>query len=156
MSRVLSAAAIRAALAQETDQVFLVCLTVSGPGITTFRVVNDTQDLVRAAGTFIGYPFEIVLPDEDAEKLPSAQVRISNVSRDIIGALRGLPSPATVTLEVVLASSPDTVEFGPFDIGLLWADYDVNVITFNLGTESILSEPFPAGTYDPQNYPGLF
>lgn len=156
MPRLLSPAATRAVLAQETAQVFLDCLTVSGAGITTFRVVNDTQDLVRGAQTFLAFPFELRLPEDVAEKMPSASIVISNVSRDIVGALRGLAAPATVRIETVLASSPDTVELGPFDFDLTSAEWDIASVRFTLGYEAILGEPFPAGTYNPRDWPGVF
>jgi hypothetical protein len=58
--------------------------------------------------------------------------------------------------EVVLASSPDTVEAGPFTMTLVAAEYDALVVTGELAFEDVLNEPFPGHGYIPSEYPGLF
>lgn len=153
----LSPAALQAALAQETEEVFLACLTIEHPDLQTpIRLVNDTQDLVRAAGTFIAFPFEVPVPDADDQKLSQVQIRIDNVDRSITDTIRGLDGKPQITLEVVLASSPDTVEAGPFPFSLLDSGYDALAVTGRLGFEDVLNEPFPKDSFTPQLFPGLF
>ena len=156
MSRSLSALCRQALYAEGTEQVFLLLLTIShGDLAAPIRVVNNTVSIVSRSQTFVAYPFEIDLPGESAEQLASVQLRIDNVDRAIVDSLRQLLAPPSVLLEVVLASQPDVVE-ASFALTLASADYDALVVTATLRFEDILSEPFPAGSFLPGNFPGLF
>jgi hypothetical protein len=153
----LSLVALQAALAQETGQVFLTCLTISHATLPTpIRLVNDKVDLVRAAGTFIAFPFEIALPEQRDDQLPQVELVIDNVDRSISQAIRNLTSPPTITLEVVLASSPNTLESGPHTLTLLDVSYDAQEVRGRLGFEDVLNEPFPKDSFTPKDFPGLF
>lgn len=155
--RNLSLPALQATFAQETGEVFLMCLTISGAGLAQpIRLVNDMQDLNRAAGLFQAFPFELALPQDLEDQLPQVRLSVDNVDRQIVRAVRALTAPPTVTLEVVLASSPDTVEAGPFAMTLRLADYDAGTVSGMLGYEDMLNEPFPKDTFTPNNSPGLF
>lgn len=157
MSRTLSLAARKAVNAQETDEVFLLLLTLDHEDITEpIRVVNNTVDIVSQGETYIAYPFEIALPDEDAESVARVTLRIDNVDRKIVKSLRSISSPLSVGLEVVMAASPDTVEAGPFNMTLVSAEYDALTVTGELAFEDVLNEPFPGHAYVPSDYPGLF
>ena len=70
--------------------------------------------------------------------------------------MRSIATPLSITLEVVTASDPDTVEAGPFEFQSRAVEYDVQTMRFTLAFEPLLSEPFPAYTYTPLDYPGLF
>ncbi len=153
----VSATALQAMLAAQTGEVFLTTVKIEHSGLAqTIRLVNDTQNLVRADGTYIAYPFETSLPMDDDKQLPAVRLAIDNVSRDYIDDLRALSSPPTVTLEVVLASSPDTVEAGPYVFTMKEAGYDALRIEAELGWEDVASEPFPGGSFDPLQFPRLF
>jgi hypothetical protein len=153
----LSAAALQAVLAHQTEKVFLACLTITHADLALpIRVVNDGQDLVRTEGVFTAYPFEVPMPDSDSQKPPQVRLRIDNVDRSITAALRALSSKPTVTLEVVLADSPNTIEAGPFPFTLQLASYDALVVEGTLGFEDVLNEPFPKDSFTPKLFPGLF
>jgi hypothetical protein len=155
--RNLSLPALQAIFTQDTGEVFLMCLTIDGPGLAApIRLVDDQQDLVRTAGTFQAFPFQIAMPQESEDQLPQVQLVVDNVDRQIVQAIRALTSPPTVTLEVVLASSPNTLEAGPFAMTLRHSDYDATAVSGTLGYEDMLNEPFPKDSFTPTNSPGLF
>jgi len=82
---------------------------------------------------------------------------VDNVDREVLQQIREVSGVPKVTMEVILASSPDTVEAGPFDFSLKQASYDVLAITGTLGYEDdILNQRVPAMSYTPSNSPGLF
>lgn len=153
----LSLPALQAALAQETGEVFLSCLTIAHASLDTpIRLVSDTQDLVRANGTFLAFAFEVALPDQADDTLPRVVLRIDNVDRSITDAIAALASPPTITLEAVLASSPNTLEAGPFALTLKNVTYDALVVQGQLAFEDVLNEPFPKDAFTPAAFPGLF
>ena len=157
MSRTLSQAARRAVNAQETDKVFLLLLSLDHEDLAEpVRVVNNTQDVASRGDTYIAYPFEIALPDEDPDSVVRVTLRIDNVDREIVKNLRAISSPLSVGLEVIMAASPDTVEAGPFNMTLVSAEYDALTVTGELAFEDVLNEPFPGHSYVPSEYPGLF
>ena len=157
MSRALSQAAKQAVNAQETDEVFLLLLTLDHADLAQpIRVVNNTENVVSRGDTYVAYPFEIALPDEDPESVARVTLRIDNVDRQIVQSLRAIQAPLSVALEVVMASAPDTVEAGPFNMTLVAAEYDALTITGELAFEDVLNEPFPGASYIPSEYPGLF
>lgn len=156
MSRSLTAAAVRAVLAQETDAVFLELLTISHPDIATVRVVNNTLPITSRGNVYDGFPFSLRLPQDVAERLGTVQLTVNNVDRRLVEAIRSVPAPLTVSIEVVTAATPDLVEVGPFDCELFDVTGTMTTISGTLGFEPVLNRVFPAGKFDPQRFPGLF
>lgn len=157
MPRALSATAKSAIYAQETGEVFVMLVTIAHVAlVSSLRFASNTQDVTSRGNVYLGWPFRVALPAELDDQLPVVQLQIDNVDRRIMEGVRQLTSPPTVTLEVVLASAPDTVEAGPFDFSLKGCDYDALVITGTLAFEDVLNEPYPAFTFTPGLFPGLF
>lgn len=157
--RTVSANALRAMLAQETGEVFLICLTVNHQSFSSpILIVNDQKPLVRTAGTFEPFAFEINLPNEEEDRIPNVTVTFDNVDRSIIQVIRTITGARpSVTMEVVLASSPNTVEAGPFNFAILSITYDASTVQATLGFEDdLLNTAFPGDTYTPANSKGLF
>ena len=98
----------------------------------------------------------MTLPDDDDEKPPTVTLSITAVDRQVVSAVRGIDGDMTVTIEVVLASSPDTVEAGPFDFTLRGVTYDAMTIQGTLAYEDVLNEPFPGDSFTPSRFPGVF
>lgn len=157
MPRVLSPAAVASALAEQTAEVWLVCLTISGDNLPTFRIVTDTVPLERISGTFQPYPFEAELPEDIERSAGTVTVRVCNVDRAVTRLLKEYQGVPQAVLEVVLGSSPDTVEMGPFEFSVLFAEADELVIALQLGyEENLLNQQVPAQSYTPSNSPGLW
>ena len=154
--RALSPAAVRAHTAQETGEAFLMLVTIAHSDFAeTLYFVNDTVDLVSRGNTYRGWPFQVTLPEEREDSLPTVQLQIDNVDRQIMQGIRALTTAPMVTLEVVLALSPDTVEAGPFHFTLRGVDYTALVITGTLAPEDILNEPFMQYSFTPEWFAGL-
>jgi len=159
----LSAEGRKDAIKQESDNPFLLCLTVEHEKLLqALRVVANTEDIVRQSGTYSAFPFEIRLPDEDPDRAPRTTITIDNVD----GTEEGEPTmgeivesfvePATMTLEAILAKSPDVVEFGPIKMELGDCTYDEMTVQGSLTADGGLSEePYPGDTYNPVDYPAL-
>lgn len=157
MSRTVSPSALQAMLARETDEVFLVCMRVSHSSFATIRIVNNTENIVRSDGTYLAFPFSLVLPQDTEDAIPSVTVQFDNIDEMILDAIRTVSGRPAVSFDVVLASSPNTVEAGPFNFSLLNAQYDRKIVTCTLGfEEDILNQTVPKGQYTPSNSPGLF
>jgi hypothetical protein len=157
MPRILSPQGARAVLAQQTGEVFLCCLQIYGPGLTTMYLVNNTVSIVRGVTVFQPYPFEAILPDDSENPAPTVTLRIDNVDRQVTEAIRGYTGIPKCRLDVVLASDPNHVEVGPFDFAITGVEYDAVSITATLGyEEDFLNQQVPAAKYLPSNSAGLF
>lgn len=155
--RQLSPQATQAVHAEETPEVFLTLLTFTHPSLPApVRVVDNHSDITSRGMSFVGYPFEVILPGEDPSRPQTATVRIDGVDRQIVALLRELDSSPSVTVEIILASSPDVVEVAFEDLSLASADWDATTITAELAYEDVLNEPFPGDSFTPANHPGLF
>lgn len=134
----------------------LVLLTIDHDSIDPpIRVVNNTEDIESNGEEFIAYPFSIVLPDSQEAAPPRARLQISNVSREIMQAVRTISSPAQVTIQVIRQDDHDTVEM--FYDGMLLVGVRGGAITVegNLEFEDLMREPYPAVTFSPAEFPGL-
>lgn len=157
MSRTVSAAAREALYGAQTAEVFLHLLVIDHADLVApIRLVNNTENIVSAGNTYTAFPFEVNLPPDQEGELPRVQLVVDNVTQLLVEEVRSISSPFTVSLSVVMASAPDTVEAGPFEFEAKSAEYDVQRMVFTLAYESLLQEPFPYLSYTPSNYPGLF
>ena len=152
--------------AQETAEVFVLLLEVSTAG-EPIRVALDSQsldtkltvdgtDTYDPAVTFAGGYFGIELPEEAGENISTVRVTIDNVDRVIVAAIRSANTPPECKLWVVLRSSPDVVEVGPYHLTLESAQYDAMTVTGELAFEELTNRRYPAHEFTPVNTPGLF
>jgi hypothetical protein len=157
MSRTVTQAFKQAVFAEETEEAFLILLTIDHTDLSApIRVVDNMQDITSRGDLFVGFPFEIALPSDTDDGPPRARLRIDNVDQSIVQALRSISSAPSVHMELVRASDPDTVEADFPDFELKVGRYDVLTVEGELGQESYLAEPYPAGRFDPARFPGLF
>lgn len=149
-----------AVIAQETDEVIIVLLTIDHEDIVEpIRVSSDSVDTVSRGNTFIPFPFEIKLPDSSDGKVSSTSISISNVDRRIVMAIREMTTgsvPPTVLIEIVLASDPDVLEAEFEGFSMTDAKYNKINVQASISQESFYHEPFPKDSFTPANFPGLF
>lgn len=131
-------------------------LTISHSSLATpLRFVNNNENIVSRGNTYTAFPFEIDLPNDDPDQPPKAQLRIDNVDRSIVQTIRTITSPPTVTIEVILASAPNTVEVSFTNLTLRNVSYDESEVTGELVFDAIYTEPVSV-TMTPSRFPGMF
>lgn len=156
--REVSPAALQGMLAQEAAEVFVPCLKIEHTDLPApLQLAYNNEPLTRSTGEYKPYDFRINLPRQSDEETPSLQVQVDNTDLEVNDAIRQLTGQPTVTFDVVLASSPDTVEAGPFVMNLQEATANAQTITGTLGYEmDIFSQTVPGQQFLPTNSPGLF
>lgn len=155
--RLLSPTFLRAIHAQDSEQVLLPLVRLSHPDWDDdVRLVPDWQPIMHQGAEYIPYAFEITLPDDDAEGLPVLRWVADNVSREIVMLMRGVTDKITARVVWVLASTPDFIEAGPFDVEMAAVEYDAQTLSGTMQIEPILDEPFGYLTMTPKTAPGLF
>ena len=156
MPRTTSATLKAEVFAQHSSEIFYALLVISHADITTLRFVANTENVTSNGNVYTAYPFEIRLPQEREDQPPQIPIVIDNVARVIIDEIRTLTGPADVEISIVLASDPDTVEYGPVQATLRNVDWNLGIITGDLQAEDLLNEGYPGHSFTPQNAPGLF
>jgi len=171
MSRLdsLSSNAIATLFAQESTDPIITLLTISGTGIATpvrlcdqfLTRLSETADeivygLTSNGNDFYYLPFGLSLPTEEFAAAPRCVVTLQDVTRLLIPTIRNISTPPNVQIDIILASDPTTVEvtFGSFIMSNI--RYNANTITADLVIESLEIEPFPAHSFTPSYFPGLF
>jgi Domain of unknown function (DUF1833) len=153
----LSDAAKEALYLPSTDQVFLPLLTITTADLDgPLYLVSNTDDIISNGNTFTAYEFSIDLPVQDDEVTIGTQIVIDNIDRQIMQTLRQITDVPLISLSIVLAATPDTLERGPLPFELSSVDYDALSITGTLVFDSIFDEPSPAYAYTPALFPALF
>jgi hypothetical protein len=152
----LSQTALQGVLASSTELVFLECLKVEHSEINTLRLVNNTEDVVRGDGTYSRFAFSVRAETQMQGQPPQISIDADAVDQRIVLALRQLAGKrerAKITFDVVLADSPDTVEFGP-------VEFEFDSISGNSATQvsvkasflkGALNDAFPAKQFAPSN-----
>jgi hypothetical protein len=157
MSRNVSTTARAAMYAAQTDQVFLQLLDIDHENLQDpIRVVNNTETMAHGGNTYLPFPFRIDLPDEQEDTITNARLTIDATDRQIIIAIRQLATAPSITWKLVLASSPDTVEAGPFDFVLRNVRYSLHTVSGELVYEDRLNLEVPKLKFAPEHFGGLF
>lgn len=157
MSRSLSSAALQSLHAAETDDAFLILLTISHDDMASpLRVTSDAVATESRGNTFVPFPFELTLPDDMDDRAAQARLLIDNVDRQIVYAVRSLNSAPSILIEIVRAADPETVEAQFVDFKLVDVSYDAWRVEGVLSIEDFTAEPYPAGIFSPSQFPGLF
>lgn len=160
---------LREVFAQETGICPVFLLTITHPALTdpilvssdpTERLSQTAADIVygtRSRGKeFVFFPFTLTLPSDEDEGPQNMQLTLDNVLRQYTDILRSIVGPPTLLAELVLADMPDTVEAYWPEYLMNNVKYDAQTITVTLALETLQREPFPALTFNPSYFPGLY
>ncbi|OCC01716.1 hypothetical protein BA190_27530 [Labrys sp. WJW] len=165
--RTLSAR-FRAALYRENmEEVPAMLITITHPDLTTpLHFSSDPTERISTEPLLYGtvsrgtqynfVPFQVTLPADQDDAPPTIDITLSVVGREAVPLLRSAIEPPSVTLEIILAQYPDDVEAVFPDFDLVSASYGGDSATISLAIDSMASEPFPAGSFTPSYFPGMF
>ncbi|QFQ88272.1 hypothetical protein F8A10_12200 [Paracoccus kondratievae] len=96
-----------------------------------------------------------VLPG-DAEDAPAqATLVLENLDAGMVEIIRSFTTPATVSMAVVMADSPDHVEAEWSGLQIVSAEITGGEIVLALSRDEIELEPFPSGRLIKNRFPGL-
>lgn len=106
---------------------------------------------------FVGIPFQIILPTDEAGSPPSSRLSIDNTSREITTAIRlATGAPPAVQIDVVRLFDQDAVELTFPSLNLRNVRVDVGKILGDLFSEDLQTTPYPADRFTPGAFPGMF
>lgn len=138
--------------------------------VTPIRVVRDFVDLSarlestapRDASTyvtFVGYGFDIVPPEVSSGGVPTLQITIDNVSREIMAGLElavTTSTPITVIYRLFLSTDLTAPQNNPpMTMTIISISADVFKITATATLGDLVNKRFPANLYNLETFPAL-
>lgn len=165
--RILSLNFRQALFSQESGEVPIFLLTITHPSLdapiylstdATERF-SETPLMYRTQSRGVDFLYagiDITIPDEQDKSPPASKLTIANITRDIIPLARSVNTPPSVKIEAVLASALDDVEMTWPALDMSNLTYDANQLVFDLTMDALVTEPYPAGTFSPAYFGGLF
>lgn len=167
MARNLSPGFIAGLYSQESDEVVICLLTVTHADIgdpiylssdPTTRLSDDPliYGTESRGQQYIYLPFEFTFPDDRSDSPPRVQLTMDNIDRSLVTILRSFSTPASVMMEIVLASDLDAVEITMPALQMSDVTIDDHTISATLVADALVNEPHPAGQFTPGSFPGMF
>lgn len=98
---------------------------------------------------------EAVLPSDLDDTPAAGQIVLALTDQALVTAVRSVTTVPTISMAVVLASSPDVIEFEVRDLDIVSHDINAGEVTLTFSREDIEQEPCPAGRFTKDNFPGL-
>jgi hypothetical protein len=104
---------------------------------------------------FLFILMSVMVPDDQEDSPPAAQLVLEAVDNRIVDALRSTLQRATVSMALVLASTPDLVEQEWLNFKLISAEGGGDTINLTISRDPVTAEPWPAGRMTRDRFPGL-
>jgi len=158
MPRNFSQVAIQSANAVETDQVWLILMKIEHPDLDeTLYLVNNRESITSDFQVYTAYPFNIVLGNDDGEKLQTVKLTFDNIDVALVEVIRSITESPDITISVVLSDYLDDVEIEITNLKLREVTYDAYTISGILYADDILNQRWPKDQITlAAGYHGLF
>jgi len=155
MSRTLSDLAHHQMTTEISDDPFLMLVRVFD-GVDTVYLVNNTEEIISNGKTYQPFPVTTTLSDEDGEKTTTVTIEFDNVSLELMSAMRATTRAIPCELDFVFASNPDNPEISFRDLEIRNITYNDQKISATLTADDLLNSRFPADSYTPSEFAGIF
>lgn len=126
----------------------------------TTRLIESDSEVIYGTTSngndYLFFPMSLKLPGEPDQGPAAMQIEIDNVSRELTSVIRSISSPPSIDVDIVLSSDVDTILAAWPEYLLINVNTSAKTISGELVLETLVMEPFPAGTFNPSEFPGLF
>jgi len=154
----LSKSATEAALATETEKVFLhlIKIEVSDNG-AVLRFADNNQNVTSRGEEYMGASFTIILPEQTDNAPRPCRLAIDNTDLSIFSEIKkAVGKEISVTVCVIMADTPDVYERGPLKYKLRNVRANKETIEGDVHDFYLTDRKFPKDTYTPEDFEGLF
>jgi len=144
---------VRSAMyAEHSEECEVALVTITHPNLAApVRVSSDPTarlgiEPLRYGTTSRGNEYEhvvmsAIVPDDRKGTPPRVALVFENVGFDVVEVAQSFTNPATASIELVLASAPDTVIQAYRGLRIVRCTFDDATATFDLSREPFTSEP---------------
>ena len=157
VARQLSINALRSVMAQETEEVWLTLLKIDHADMAEpAYLVDNTENITSNGNVHLAFPFKATWPSDESTREPVASLTVSNVDQSLIANVRSIESPPAIEMSAIIASEPDTLQYGPVLMEAKSVSYDQQAITFQLGFDALSGEPLGWVKLSPEFFSGMY
>jgi hypothetical protein len=150
---------LSAAYAETTGEALIALAAIEHADLATpLRRSRNSANVTSNSNTYTAAYMQLQRAD-DSDQPGRARLVIGDADLAITRALRtlsGKVNAPTVTLSLVLADSPDTVQGGAVTMYLREWVSDGRLVTCTLSYEDTENEPWPCDLFTAANAPGMF
>lgn len=142
---------------QTSSDPFLMLVTMSHESFaSTLYLVNNIEDVTSNGQVYTAFPMKVVLPTDDGTSVREVKLQMDNVSLELIDEIRSVITPIDVKVEMILASTPDTIEMDLGELRIKNITYDGKGISASLYLDDFLNTELPSEKYTPEIYVGIY
>lgn len=150
---------VRVVNTPHVDIALLWLLTFTDPSNNVvLRAAANLEDITSNGHVYTAFPFSIVLPPDDGERISSLKLVFANVGRELMDLVRRYPPGfhPQVRFDLVLSDQPDVIEktIDFMEVGNV--TFDALSITFELNSSSIFARKTCVANYNQAEFPGMF
>lgn len=135
-------------------------LVTNNVGDVSGQPVTSDEDVIYGVVSnnlnYVFIPMQITLPSEEQNVAPRANIVLTDVTQYIVPIIRQINAPPRIRIDLVLSSSPNVVEVSFDKFYLSSFTYTADQVTAELSMIDYAVEPFPAYSFTPAHFPGLF
>lgn len=156
MSAGLSSTAKAELYAQTCTEDWLVLLNVSHADLgSTLRYVSDYASVTSRGNVYTPLAFGARLP-RDTDGPIQALIILDNTDRTVVADIRSITTEASVTIEVIRRTDPNTVLRTYPYLQLRGAQIHGDQVHLELGSDPVDDESYPGLDFTPLDFPGGF
>ena len=145
----------RAIRGRNTEEVLLTLVTISHASMNTIRRVDNTADVQSRSNTWLARTTTVTLPKEAERGATTGRIILDDTDLSVSSELRKASTPATVLLEIVLASAVDTVRKSYRSLEVKSMSASEGVVTLGIGLADFRTEAFPSLSFSLDTFPEL-
>jgi len=147
---------IEESLKPETNKIALVMLKLTNTDwVDDIRIVGNTTAVTHNAEVYEPYGVTFTAPTE-GESTFTANVTIEDITRYLVGKIRGNLEEINLEAFVVFADTPDQIELGPWEFSTENINFAGYNVSFSVSKPNILKNSLSSFVLDSNNFPGLF
>lgn len=146
----LDADGLRAAHAQQSGDPFVWLVEVTHPQLSDpLRLTDNAEPIASRGRLFMPARMRLALPEQIGDRPGRTRLVVEDVTEDLRAELRALsPHDAPrVTLEIVLAGSPDVTQRAFRNARMYSASFDPIAVEAELSARSALTRAAPWATF---------
>ena len=169
MTQITSLDFLAAANASETGVFPILLLTITHEDLLdpillstdpTTRIIETTSEVVYGTTSngndYLFLPMTLKLPGEPDQGPANMSIEIDNVALELTSLFRSISSPPSINVDIVLNSDVDIILTTWPEYLLINVHISAEIVRAELVLETLVMEPFPAGTFNPSEFLGMF
>jgi len=150
---------VRVVNTPQVDDALLWLLTFTDPeDDVVLRAVANLEDVTSNGHLYTAFPFDVVLPPDDGQRISSLNLRFANVGLELMDLVRRYEPGRhpKIRMDLIISDAPNVIEKTIDFMEVAKVSFDAMYITFELTSSSIFARKTCVANYNQSEFPGMF